>query len=233
MTTPSTRGAGSVAPPSGRTRNCRAVSLSLLFPLISFIFSPSSTSSLLFLTLLLYPVPMPFDILSRFHQTPRLSLLTAGASDTRATPRGTASRWSRCNTHPLPLRPGPQPRPAALWRLHSWSTAVHGDCFLSVAVIMGNFLSATQKLKPKQHREGGSRSWCTRQARGRGPGVEGGRSPEGDLCLWLSECGVPKIRVTGCKSRSLDAACSVLRCQRNLCPLGAAQEGGERDVRPH
>lgn len=58
----------------------------------------------------------------------------------------------------------PQPRPAVRRRRHSWSAAVLGDRFLSAAVIMGNFLSATQKLKPKHHREGSNRSCCTRRA---------------------------------------------------------------------
>lgn len=46
----------------------------------------------------------------------------------------------------------------------AWEAATAGSrvCavrrFLSEAVIMGNFLTATQKLKPKQHREGRSHS---------------------------------------------------------------------------
>lgn len=214
-------GAGSAAPPCGWPRDCRAASPSSSNPPVPP--SPPPPPPLP------HPSPPPcpqaFDALSRFPPDASFVTITdSGCSCLRAPghPAGTASRWRRSHPHPSrSLCPGPQPRPAALWRRHSWSTAVLGDCFLSAAVIMGNFLSATQKLKPKQHREGSSRSWCTRQARGRGPGVEGRRSPQA-LGVRSSQ-----NRLTGYKSPSLDAACSVLRWQRNLCPLEAAREGGE------
>ena len=58
----------------------------------------------------------------------------------------------------------PNPRPLQPLPSGAWEAATAGSrvCamrrFLSETVIMGNYLTATQKLKPKQHREGRSHS---------------------------------------------------------------------------
>lgn len=104
---------------------------------------------------LLCPVPQAFSTPSRFPL--KLWLVPSPA-------RG-HSAGERSRVDPAPAPSGLSPaRPAVRRRRHSWSAAVLGDRFLSAAVIMGNFLSATQKLKPKHHREGSNHSCCTRRS---------------------------------------------------------------------